>query len=142
MLNLLLHPCFFPRIPGCGDRRCRGGKVLVSGGVHHRVRLHHRALPHRRQVSLPSLSPPSGPPWFPYSWRSLCRQNGAGLNAMCARVGGILAPLIGLLDVYHHAIPMLIYGSLPFLGGALCFLLPETLNTELVDHTDDLDRNT
>ncbi|XP_062841875.1 solute carrier family 22 member 13b [Trichomycterus rosablanca] len=74
---------------------------------------------------------------------TVVRQNGAGLNAMCARVGGILAPLIGLLDVYHHAIPMVIYGSLPFLGGALCFLLPETRNTELLDYTDALmEKNT
>lgn len=56
---------------------------------------------------------------------------------MCARVAGILAPLIGLLDVYHHAIPMVIYGSFPFLGGALTFLLPETLNMELQDHAED-----
>lgn len=55
---------------------------------------------------------------------------------MCARVAGILAPLIGLLNVYHHSIPMVIFGSLPFVGGALTFLLPETLNTELQDHTD------
>lgn len=55
---------------------------------------------------------------------------------MCARVAGILAPLIGLLDVYHPAIPMVIFGSLPFVGGALTFLLPETLNTDLQDHTD------
>ncbi|TSK98403.1 Solute carrier family 22 member 13 [Bagarius yarrelli] len=69
---------------------------------------------------------------------TVVRQNGAGLNAMFARVGGILAPLIGLLEVYHHSIPMVIYGSLPFLAGALCFMLPETLNTELLDHTDAL----
>ncbi|XP_036414234.1 solute carrier family 22 member 13b isoform X1 [Colossoma macropomum] len=69
---------------------------------------------------------------------TVVRQNGVGLNSMCARVAGILAPLIGLLDVYHYAIPMVIYGSLPFLGGALCFMLPETLNTELLDHTDAL----
>ncbi|XP_056306303.1 solute carrier family 22 member 13b [Danio aesculapii] len=67
---------------------------------------------------------------------TVVRQNGVGLNSMCARVAGILAPLIGLLDVYHHAIPMVIYGSLPFVGGALTFLLPETLNTDLQDHTD------
>ncbi|XP_072513655.1 solute carrier family 22 member 13b [Salminus brasiliensis] len=69
---------------------------------------------------------------------TVVRQNGVGLNSMCARVAGILAPLIGLLSVYHHTIPMVIYGSLPFLGGALCFMLPETLNTELLDHTDAL----
>ncbi|XP_077100713.1 solute carrier family 22 member 13b [Siphateles boraxobius] len=67
---------------------------------------------------------------------TVVRQNGVGLNSMCARVAGILAPLIGLLNVYHHAYPMVIYGSLPFVGGALTFLLPETLNTELQDHTD------
>ncbi|KAG1954155.1 solute carrier family 22 member 13b [Pimephales promelas] len=67
---------------------------------------------------------------------TVVRQNGVGLNSMCARVAGILAPLIGLLNVYHHSIPMVIYGSLPFVGGALTFLLPETLNTELQDHTD------
>ncbi|TRY85535.1 hypothetical protein DNTS_033067 [Danionella cerebrum] len=67
---------------------------------------------------------------------TVVRQNGVGLNSMCARVAGILAPLIGLLDMYHPAIPMVIYGTLPFLGGALTFLLPETLNTELQDHTE------
>ncbi|XP_076868882.1 solute carrier family 22 member 13b [Brachyhypopomus gauderio] len=67
---------------------------------------------------------------------TVVRQNGIGLNSMCARVAGILAPLIGLLAVYHHVIPMVIYGCLPFLGGALCFMLPETLNMELQDHTD------
>ncbi|XP_073686953.1 solute carrier family 22 member 13-like [Garra rufa] len=67
---------------------------------------------------------------------TVVRQNGVGLNSMCARVAGILAPLIGLLDVYHPAIPMVIFGSLPFVGGALTFLLPETLNMELQDHTE------
>ncbi|XP_041924050.1 solute carrier family 22 member 13b [Alosa sapidissima] len=67
---------------------------------------------------------------------TVMRQSGVGLNSMCARVAGILAPLIGLLGVYHKAIPMIIYGSLPFLGGALCFMLPETLNKELADHAD------
>uniref|UniRef100_A0AAY4B915 Major facilitator superfamily (MFS) profile domain-containing protein n=1 Tax=Denticeps clupeoides TaxID=299321 RepID=A0AAY4B915_9TELE len=67
---------------------------------------------------------------------TVVRQNGVGLNSMCARVAGILAPLIGLLRVFHEDIPMIIYGTLPFLGGALCFLLPETLNEDLVDHTE------
>uniref|UniRef100_A0A672QVG3 Solute carrier family 22 member 13b n=1 Tax=Sinocyclocheilus grahami TaxID=75366 RepID=A0A672QVG3_SINGR len=63
---------------------------------------------------------------------TVVRQNGVGLNSMFARVAGILAPLIGLLDVYHPAIPMVIYDTLPF----VTFLLPETLNTDLQDHTD------
>ncbi|XP_056440287.1 solute carrier family 22 member 13-like [Gadus chalcogrammus] len=66
---------------------------------------------------------------------TILRQSGVGLNSTCARIGGILAPLIRLLDVYHSAIPMVLYGTIPLIGGILCFLLPETLNTELQDHT-------
>ncbi len=55
---------------------------------------------------------------------------------MCARVAGVLAPLIRLLDVYHHSIPMLIYGLIPIVAGGVCFLLPETRNVELQDHAE------
>uniref|UniRef100_A0A667Z6K3 Solute carrier family 22 member 13b n=1 Tax=Myripristis murdjan TaxID=586833 RepID=A0A667Z6K3_9TELE len=65
------------------------------------------------------------------------RQNGIGLNSMCARVGGILAPLIRLLGVYHHSIPMVLYGVIPLIAGGLCFFLPETLNVGLQDHADE-----
>ncbi|XP_041824667.1 solute carrier family 22 member 13b [Melanotaenia boesemani] len=64
---------------------------------------------------------------------TIIRQNGVGLNSMCARVAGILAPLIRLLDVYHHSIPMVIYGTVPIIAGGLCILLPETCNAELQD---------
>ncbi|XP_032407569.1 solute carrier family 22 member 13-like isoform X1 [Xiphophorus hellerii] len=64
---------------------------------------------------------------------TILRQNGVGLNSMCARVAGILAPLIRLLDVYHYIIPMLIYGTVPIVAGGLCVLLPETRNAELQD---------
>ena len=64
------------------------------------------------------------------------RQSGLGINSMCGRIGAILAPLIRLLQVYHPAIPMVLYGTIPIIGGLLCFLLPETLNMELQDHTE------
>uniref|UniRef100_A0A8C5F3T8 Solute carrier family 22 member 13b n=1 Tax=Gadus morhua TaxID=8049 RepID=A0A8C5F3T8_GADMO len=64
------------------------------------------------------------------------RQSGVGINVMCGRIGAILAPLIRLLQVYHPAIPMVLYGTFPLIGGLLCFLLPETLNMELQDHTE------
>lgn len=64
------------------------------------------------------------------------RQNGVGLNSMCARVAGIIAPLIRLLDVYHYSIPMVIYGTVPVFAGGLCLFLPETLNVELQDHAE------
>ncbi|XP_068604116.1 solute carrier family 22 member 13-like [Brachionichthys hirsutus] len=67
---------------------------------------------------------------------TVVRQNGVALNSMCARVAGILAPLIWLLDDFHYAIPMVIYGTVPIIAGGLCFLLPETLNVELQDHTE------
>ncbi|XP_040921529.1 solute carrier family 22 member 13b [Toxotes jaculatrix] len=67
---------------------------------------------------------------------TILRQNGVGLNSMCARVAGILAPLIRLLDVYHHSIPMLIYGIIPIAAGGFCLLLPETRNVELQDHAE------
>lgn len=65
-----------------------------------------------------------------------CRQNGVGLNSMCGRVAGTVTPLIRLLEVYHHKIPMLIYGIVPLTASCLCLLLPETLNVELQDHTE------
>lgn len=66
---------------------------------------------------------------------SSSRHNGVGFNSMCARVSGILAPLLPLLVVYHHSIPIVIYGSFPIVAGLLCLLLPETLNVELQDDT-------
>ncbi|KFO84101.1 Solute carrier family 22 member 13, partial [Buceros rhinoceros silvestris] len=59
------------------------------------------------------------------------RQTGVGLCSMLARLAGILAPLILLLEQYSRAIPMAIFGSAPVLVGLLCFLLPETRGTDL-----------
>ncbi|XP_035172255.1 solute carrier family 22 member 13-like [Oxyura jamaicensis] len=66
---------------------------------------------------------------------TVIRQSGVGLCSMAARVAGIIAPLIRLLEQYHRAVPMAIFGSAPVLGGLLCFLLPETRGAELVDDT-------
>ncbi|XP_072268662.1 solute carrier family 22 member 13-like [Pyxicephalus adspersus] len=68
---------------------------------------------------------------------TVIRQNGVGICSMAARIAGIIAPLISLLDKYHSAIPMAIYGSGPIIGGLLCFLLPETRNRDLQDHTQE-----
>ncbi|KAM6281340.1 solute carrier family 22 member 13-like [Porphyrio hochstetteri] len=67
---------------------------------------------------------------------TVIRQTGVGLCSMAARVAGIMAPLIRLLGQYHRAIPMAIFGSVPVVGGLLCFLLPETRDTDLVDTTE------
>lgn len=67
---------------------------------------------------------------------TVLRQKGLGVNSMFARVAGILAPLIRLLDIYHYTIPMLIYGITPIVSGLVCLLLPETRNVELQDHAE------
>lgn len=58
------------------------------------------------------------------------------LSSVCGRVAGTLSPLVTLLAVYHHAIPMLIYGVTPLVAAGFCLLLPETLNVELQDHAE------
>ncbi|XP_058482917.1 solute carrier family 22 member 13-like isoform X1 [Solea solea] len=68
---------------------------------------------------------------------TVLRQNSVGLNSTCARIAGILSPLIRLLGVYHHTIPMLMYGIFPITAGVLCLLLPETCNVGLQDHTEE-----
>ncbi|KAF7213816.1 solute carrier family 22 member 13 isoform X1 [Nothobranchius furzeri] len=63
------------------------------------------------------------------------RHSGMGVNSMCARVAGFFAPLIRLLEAYHHTIPMVVYGIIPITAGGFTLLLPETLNVELQDST-------
>lgn len=55
---------------------------------------------------------------------------------MCARVAGILCPLIRLLEVFHYTIPMLIFGLFPIAAGGFSLLLPETLNVQFQDDTE------
>ncbi|XP_012735594.2 solute carrier family 22 member 13 [Fundulus heteroclitus] len=63
------------------------------------------------------------------------RNSGMGVNSMCARVAGIVSPLVRLLETFHYSIPMVVYGIVPMAAGCLSLLLPETLNLELQDHT-------
>ncbi|XP_070582769.1 solute carrier family 22 member 13-like isoform X1 [Erythrolamprus reginae] len=65
------------------------------------------------------------------------RQFGLGVCSTSARVAGILAPLLGMLSVYHMAIPMFLCGSASLVAGILCCFLPETRNTGLRDGPTD-----
>ncbi|KAM9163431.1 solute carrier family 22 member 13-like [Pangshura tecta] len=67
---------------------------------------------------------------------TVLRQTSLGLCSMSSRVGDIVSPLICLLDKYHPAIPMVIFGSAPVIAGILCFLLRETRGKELQDYTE------
>lgn len=71
---------------------------------------------------------------------SFPRQTGMGLVSMFSRVGGIITPLVMLLEQYHQAIPMVIFGSLPIGAGLLCALLPETRGQTLKDTLQDLEQ--
>jgi len=63
---------------------------------------------------------------FPTSIRTI----GLGLASLCARIGGILFPII--IDFFqahkHPEAPLLIFGVSILVSGGLLFLLPETLN--------------
>ncbi|XP_054847525.1 solute carrier family 22 member 13-like isoform X2 [Eublepharis macularius] len=66
---------------------------------------------------------------------TVVRQTSLGLCSMSSRIGGILAPLAGILDEIHPAISMVLFGSTALVGGILCFFLPETRNRDLQDDT-------
>nr|AAQ09528.1 organic cation transporter-like 3 [Mus musculus] len=71
---------------------------------------------------------------------TIIRQTGMGLVSIFSRVGGIITPLVMLLEQYHQAIPMVIFGSLPIGAGLLCALLPETRGQTLKDTLQDLEQ--
>nr|XP_055059911.1 solute carrier family 22 member 13 [Misgurnus anguillicaudatus] len=65
------------------------------------------------------------------------RQTVTGLGATVARIGSLLSPVLGMLEVYHFSIPTVVFSSLALISGALAFLLPETRRTELPDSTEE-----
>ncbi|XP_034436315.1 organic cation transporter protein isoform X1 [Hippoglossus hippoglossus] len=70
---------------------------------------------------------------------TVIRQNGIGLSSMCARTGGVLAPMMYLLRSISPQAPMLLCGLCPLLGSALTLLLPETANKPLPDTIEDIE---
>lgn len=97
----------------------------------------HQSSPLPWLVAVPTCphgcTQPMVPPACPLHCPSLPRQTGVGLCSMSARLAGIIAPLVLLLDRYHPAIPMAIFGSVTVVVGLFCFLLPETRGTDLAD---------
>ncbi|XP_027271166.1 solute carrier family 22 member 13 isoform X2 [Cricetulus griseus] len=71
---------------------------------------------------------------------TVVRQTGMGFVSIFSRIGGIVTPLVMLLEQYHKAIPMILFGSLPIGAGLLCALLPETRGQTLKDTIQDLEQ--
>ncbi|XP_026197055.1 solute carrier family 22 member 6 [Anabas testudineus] len=70
---------------------------------------------------------------------TVIRQNGIGIGSMCARTGGVLAPMMYLLRSISPQVPMVLCGLCPLLGSALTLLLPETANKALPDTIEDVE---
>ncbi|XP_019947073.2 organic cation transporter protein [Paralichthys olivaceus] len=70
---------------------------------------------------------------------TVIRQNGIGLGSVCARTGGVLAPMMYLLRSISPHAPMVLCGLCPLLGSALTLLLPETANKPLPDTIEDIE---
>ncbi|KAG8011056.1 Solute carrier family 22 member 6, partial [Nibea albiflora] len=70
---------------------------------------------------------------------TVIRQNGIGMGSVCARTGGVLAPMMHLLKSISPQAPMALCGLCPLLGSALTLLLPETANRPLPDTIEDVE---
>ncbi|XP_006821786.1 organic cation transporter protein-like [Saccoglossus kowalevskii] len=57
---------------------------------------------------------------------TVIRNLGVGASSFSSRIGGILAPLIVLLEAYVSGLPLLIFGVLSVAAGLLVLVLPET----------------
>uniref|UniRef100_A0A8C8FGQ0 Major facilitator superfamily (MFS) profile domain-containing protein n=2 Tax=Oncorhynchus TaxID=8016 RepID=A0A8C8FGQ0_ONCTS len=70
---------------------------------------------------------------------TVIRQSGIGMSSMCARAGGVLAPIIYLLRGVSKNAPMVLFGLCTLLGAALTLLLPETAHQPLADTIEDVE---
>ncbi|XP_070291932.1 solute carrier family 22 member 6-A [Salvelinus sp. IW2-2015] len=70
---------------------------------------------------------------------TVIRQSGIGMGSMCARAGGVLAPIIYLLRGVSKNAPMVLFGLCTLLGAALTLLLPETAHQPLADTIEDVE---
>ncbi|XP_053240038.1 solute carrier family 22 member 7 [Podarcis raffonei] len=71
---------------------------------------------------------------------TVLRQNGQGYCAFMARLGGSVAPLVFMLESLWKRLPQVIYCIMAVFCGSAAFFLPETLNTELPETVEDVEK--
>ncbi|XP_050300986.1 organic cation transporter protein-like isoform X2 [Anthonomus grandis grandis] len=62
---------------------------------------------------------------------TVIRNAGLGAGSTCARIGSVSAPYVNIASHLWQPLPLLIFGSLAFIGGIMSLCLPETLNRKL-----------
>lgn len=65
------------------------------------------------------------------------RSVGVGICSMSARIAGILAPIILLLDDTWEPFPVLIFGVMSIAAGLLVLFLPETRGEQLPETLEE-----
>ena len=68
---------------------------------------------------------------------TVIRNTAIGACSTVARVGGMMAIMIGLLATYWTPAPMLIMGIVAVVAGTLALMLPETVGNKLPETMDD-----
>jgi len=71
---------------------------------------------------------------------TVVRNSGLGTASCFARVGGIVAPQMSLLNDYYRYTAILIFASLSLVAGLLTFILPETAKAILPETLEQGDR--